>query len=92
MQYGRLSTTSSSTNHLLHFEPTLIALTYYDSYLELALNSQLDLETRENLSQSHEASKASQFTLTLVVHADNLVQSLLFTINDLLVSAVFHSA
>ena len=41
------------------------------SYLEMALNGPLDLETRENLSRSHSASK-----------------SLLFTINDLLVSTI----
>lgn len=29
------------------------------SYLEMALNGQLDVETRENLSQSHAASKVS---------------------------------
>ena len=32
------------------------------SYLELALNGSLDTETRENLSQSHAASKVSLST------------------------------
>lgn len=35
----------------------------FSSYLELALNGHLDLETRENLSQSHAASKSLLFTI-----------------------------
>ncbi|GJE97693.1 histidine kinase-like protein [Phanerochaete sordida] len=38
-------------------------LNHIINYLELALNSQLDLETRENLSQSHAASKSLLFTI-----------------------------
>ena len=34
-----------------------------DSYLELAMNGPLDVETRENLSQSHAASKSLLFTI-----------------------------
>ena len=55
------------------------------SYLELALNGQLDLETRENLSQSHAASKVCLCFLILRFSL-HILQSLLFTINDLLVS------
>lgn len=52
--------------------------------MELALNGPLDGETRENLSQSHAASKVG------VLHPNRnrigsfIDQSLLFTINDLL--------
>ncbi|EKM49752.1 uncharacterized protein PHACADRAFT_106758 [Phanerochaete carnosa HHB-10118-sp] len=38
-------------------------LNHIINYLELALNGQLDLETRENLSQSHAASKSLLFTI-----------------------------
>lgn len=46
--------------------PCLLAsyITSFDfSYLELALNGHLDVETRENLSQSHAASKSLLFTI-----------------------------
>ena len=54
------------------------------SYLELALNGQLDGETREHLNQSHAASKvgAQYPTHSPISSLEN--QSLLFTINDLL--------
>ena len=58
------------------------------SYLEMALNGPLDGETRDNLSQSYTASKVGSLTRALMWRCLTLfgVQSLLFTINDLLVS------
>ncbi|KIJ60294.1 hypothetical protein HYDPIDRAFT_99027 [Hydnomerulius pinastri MD-312] len=51
-------------------------LNHIINYLEMAMNGPLDVETRENLSRSHTASKAS--------YLPSSAPNLLFTINDLL--------
>ncbi|TCD62103.1 Light-sensor Protein kinase [Steccherinum ochraceum] len=54
-------------NHIIKYTSPfvfhVVAISSPDSYLELALNGQLDGETRENLSQSHAASKSLLFTI-----------------------------
>jgi hypothetical protein len=63
------------------------------SCLELALNGKLDIETRENLSKSHVASKVCTVSVSFFAQggADSAnFQSLLFTINDLLVRCIWH--
>ena len=52
----------------------------------MALDGPLDLETRDNLSMSHAASKVSSTEWFVNSLTNNTFQSLLFTINDLLVS------
>lgn len=52
--------------------------------MELALNGQLDGETRENLNQSHAASKVGPLHPSHHRIGSVACQSLLFTINDLL--------
>jgi len=52
--------------------------------LELALDGPLDGETRENLNQSHAASKVGALRLSHCRVRSLAHQSLLFTINDLL--------
>jgi hypothetical protein len=54
------------------------------SYIEMALHGPLDSETRENLVRSHAASKVRP-VLLYISHL-TVLQGLLFTINDLLVS------
>ncbi|KAF9807670.1 hypothetical protein IEO21_08128 [Rhodonia placenta] len=44
-------------------DPVRTPLNHIINYLELALNGSLDTETRENLSQSHAASKSLLFTI-----------------------------
>ena len=50
----------------------------------MALNSPLDEETRKNLAQTHTASKVSKYIVSFQ-YSNSVVQSLLFTVNDLLV-------
>lgn len=80
-------------NHIIKFVIDLFDLRILlikppNSYLEMALNGPLDIETRENLSMSHSASKVRRKKSCPLCLLIDCTQSLLFTINDLLVRSI----